>query len=140
MINYLKILKTNWIHLAGFYISTYCSMIIFHMVGLERYSGYNWLSTLLVSIIGIPFVFFTYGLTFMVAFYIAIVLLDLIIFHFTKLKVLTVAIIEWIIIMPPFIYWAFKEDYWLWLVLVISLLVTQLIRIKMIKSVKGKIG
>lgn len=134
MIKLLKVLKTNWIHLLGFYVSTYCSSIIFHLMGLERYRGYSLTPTLLTSLVSIPFLFFTYGLLFILTFYIAILLLDSIAFHFTNFKVITIMVIEWIVIIPPFVYWAFKEEYWLWLVLITSLLFTQLIRIKWIRG------
>ena len=134
----LAIIKTNWIHLPGFYVSTYFSIIIFQLLGLDRYQGHSWLNTLLMNIIAIPFLFFTYGLMFIVSFYVLITLLDFIAFRFTKFKVVTIMVIEWIIIIPPFIYWAFKEEYWLWLVLISSLFCTQIIRTKCIESIRSK--
>ena len=132
----LKIIKTNWVHLLGFYISTYFAIIIFQLLGLDRYQSDNLTRTMLLSLISIPFLFFTYGLIIITSFYILITLLDIIAFRFTRLKVLTIMFIEWLIIIPPFIYWAFKEEYWLWLVLIASLLITQIVRAKWIKDLK----
>ena len=132
----LKILKTNWIHLPGFYVSTYFATIVFQILGVYRYHGYSWPRTLLMNLVSIPFLFFTYGLMFLVSFYLLILLIDFIAFRYTKLEVIHIMFVEWIIIIPPFVYWAFKEEYWLWLVLVISFLCTQLIRTKWIRTIR----
>jgi hypothetical protein len=71
-------------------------------------------------------------------FHILNILLDLIAFCFKKLKVIQIMILEWVVITPPFIYWAFKYEYWLWLVLATSFLCTQLIRAKWIIAIRGQ--
>jgi hypothetical protein len=126
-----KILRTNWIHLLGFYVTTYFSIVLFHYLEIRRFQGDSPNSIFLLTF-SIPMLFFTYGLVFLVSFYALIIFFDLIAFHFTKLSTKSIMLLEWALIIPPFIYWAFKEEYWLWLVLVTSLLLTQLIRIKMI--------
>lgn len=132
----LKIIKTNWVHLLGFYVSTYFSIIVFQVLELDRYQSDSLMKTLMISLISIPFLFFTYGLVIITSFYILITLLDIIAFRVTRLKVLTIMFIEWLIIIPPFVYWAFKEEYWLWLVLIASLICTQIVRAKWIKDLK----
>jgi hypothetical protein len=133
----LKIIGTNWIHLLGFYISTYFATIIFQLIGIHRYQGYSWSTTLFMNLAGILFLFFTYGLIFILAFYLLLILMDFIAFRYTKLPVIYIILIEWVLLSPPFIYWAFTEDYWLWLALVISLLGTQLVRLKWIAAIRN---
>ncbi len=69
-----------------------------------------------------------YGLVPLIAFYLVLLFLDLVLLTKTKLSIFDIVLIEWIIIAPIFIYWAFKYDYWLWLLLVSSFLVTQFMR------------
>jgi hypothetical protein len=126
-----KILRTNWIHLLGFYVTTYFSIVLFHYLGSGRFRS-DLPNSIYLLTFSIPMLFFTYGLVFLASFYTLIIFLDLIAFHFTKLSTKSIMLLEWGLIIPPFIYWAFTEEYWLWLVLVTSLLVTQLIRIRMI--------
>jgi hypothetical protein len=75
-----------------------------------------------------PFLIFTYGLILLAAFYLAIVLLDVFLLTTLKIGVRYIMLLEWVIISPVFIYWAVKYTYWLWIVLITSFLITQLIR------------
>lgn len=126
---YLNIVKTNWVHLLGFYTSTYIFNIILKLIGIERYR--SWEKTLFFDLFfGVPLLLFTYGLIFLLSFYCLVIILDIIMFKLTNLKVIQILVIELLIIIAPFIYWAFQEEYWLWICLSISFLCTQYIRKK----------
>jgi hypothetical protein len=123
----IKIISSNWIHLLGFYITCYFYGVLAKLIGLDD-TFEDWSTTIFFNLIGIFLLLFTYGLVIILGFYITILLLDLLLFQFKGLQLIQIVLIEWVIIVPIFIYWAFKEDYWLWLALVASLLGTQLIR------------
>jgi len=123
----IKIISTNWIHLLGFYITSYLYVVFAKLIGLD--SAYDdWSTTIFYNLLGVLILLLTYGLVIIIAFYFIILLLDSLLFQFKGLRLIHIILIEWVIIIPPFIYWAFKEEYWLWLALVASLLGTQLIR------------
>lgn len=131
----LRIASTNWIHLVGFYVTTYLSLILFKLVGLEGSENDYWNVLLFLSLLTIPLLFFTYGLIIIVSFFGAILLLDIIGFNLKIHRIRLILFFQWIIIIPPFIFWAFEYEYWLWLSLCLSFLVTQLIREKTINKI-----
>jgi len=131
----LRIASTNWIHLVGFYVTTYLSLILFKLVGLEGSENDYWDVLLFLSLLTIPLLFFTYGLIIMTSFFGAILLLDIIGFNLKIQRTRLILLFQWIIIIPPFIYWAFEYEYWLWLSLCLSFLATQLIRGKTINKI-----
>lgn len=119
----IYIIKTNWLHLLGIFLCTEIVTVI--------YAFYNRSDegTLVGQILfSAPFLIFTYGLLPLIAFYMALLVLDLLCFSRLKLQPLAIVLIEWVIIVPIFIYWALIYEYWLWLALISSFLVTQLIR------------
>ncbi len=120
------VIKTNWIHLLGFYICIELFMVVSAIID----SKHHYQLQLFVFQLLLPalMLLFTYGLVPLIAFYLILLLLDLVLLTQTKLAIFDIVLIEWIIIAPIFIYWAFKYDYWLWLLLVSSFLVTQFIR------------
>lgn len=97
------------------------------LIGLDDAHD-DWSTKIFFNLIGILLLLLTYGLVILIGSYAIILLLDLILFQFKGLRLIDIVLIEWVIIIPPFIYWAFKEEYWMWLALVASLLGTQLIR------------
>ncbi len=130
-----KVLLTNLIHLLGFYICLEISAII----NIICYHGFDsWLGTIGGLLLGIPFFLLSYGLIFIAAFMLAIVLLDLILFSFIKNNILLVMVIEWLVIVPIFIYWAFIYEYWTWIWLSGAFLITQYIRTKKIEKLLNK--
>lgn len=134
----LKILGTNYIHLIGFIITTYFSSIIFSLLKLERYTNEFTIDSLIVWVFTVPILIFTYGLIFLGGFYLSIIIMDAIGFFLFPNQTRKILLIEWLIIIPPFVYWAFQYDYWLWLTLSISFLITQSIREKRInKKIKN---
>jgi len=130
-VRFIRIASTNWIHLLGFYITTYLYGLFAKLIGFEDTYD-DWFVTIFYNLIGIIFLLLTYGLMIVISFYLVILCLDLLLFQFKKLRLLHIVIMEWAIIIPPFIYWAFAEDYWLWLALIGSLLTTQLLRRKVL--------
>ncbi len=131
----LSILSTNWVHLLGFYVAAYLSFILLKLFGLDE-PTWSWI--LLNSLLVILFFFYTYGLPFIAGFFCAMLILDSIGFNLIAKRVKLILCLEWLIIIPPFIYWAFKYEYWLWLSLILSFAVTQWIRKGMIEKMNRK--
>ncbi len=127
------IIFSNWVHIVGFYISAYLSGIIFKIIGLENER--SWSEVIIYDIFFILLSFFLYGILIVLAFYIVIVILDIILFtrNFKWFK--QKFILEWLIVSTPFIYWAFKYEFWLWVSLSISFFITQMIRFKMNRNI-----
>jgi len=100
---------------------------LFKVVGLSEESD-TWINALVTMPLSTLFLFFLYGPMIIAGFYAVVFVLDIIGFGFTKANVLRVLLLEWLIISSPFVYWAFKYDYWLWLTLSLSFLATQLFR------------
>ena len=122
-------LLTNWVHLIGIYFGFYLSNIIMKAIGLNEYT---WKDILLLSLITIPLLIYIYGLKLLVAFYSVIVVLNLIFFASNTNRVRQKLLFEWGLIIPIFVYWAFENDYWHWLILCLIFLLTQLFREKKI--------
>jgi hypothetical protein len=130
-----KILATNWVHFVGFYVTTYVSLILFKLIGLDGTENDEWSTILFLSLLTIPLLFFVYGLRIIGGFFAAIVLLDIIGFNLKPARIKLILFLEWVLIIPPFINWAFEYDYWLWITLSISFLTTQLLRKKAIENI-----
>jgi hypothetical protein len=133
----LKIISTNWTHLVGFYLTTYLSFILFKIIGLG--DDYEW-DTLWFGFISAGLLFMVYGLDILGYFILTILTMDIISFSWTNKWIKETLIIQWIIISTPFIYWAFEYQYWLWITLSISLLITQMIRRNKIETINKKTG
>ena len=126
----LRTVLTNWIHLIVFYIATYLTLILFRVF---RLSDGDWESAILTGFVSTFLLFIVYGPIIIGWFYLAVISMDILLFsrdnRWTKEKLL----LEWLIISIPFIYWAFKYEYWLWINLSISFLTTQLLRKRLIE-------
>ncbi|MGM1055919.1 MAG: hypothetical protein ACQEWG_08545 [Bacteroidota bacterium] len=134
----LRILSTNWIHFLGFYITTYFSLILFKLIGLEGAENDSWESILFLSLFTIPLLFFVYGLKIMGGFLVAIFTLDIIGFTITDKNIRIILFFQWLLIIPPFIVWAVEYQYWLWLTLIISFFFTQFLRENEIRKIKKR--
>src|SRR5690606_16652642 len=130
----LKIVTTNWIHIVGFYLITYLTLVIGSFFDPTE----GWEPIILTGFLAALLLFVVYGYVVVGWFYLAIVLLDVICFTWTNKWRKEILIIEWLIISAPFIYWAFEYEYWLWITLSISLLTTQMLRLKRIKEIDDK--
>lgn len=118
-----RVILTNWVHLLGFYICVEIVMVYEVLIKHGHWSSY--IGMLLFSA---PFLLLTYGLMFIIGFLLVISILDLIFFSLIKQKVLLTLFIEWLLIVPTFIYYSFKYQYWLWIWLSATFLITQYIR------------
>lgn len=122
-----KILKSNWIHLVGFYMS----ILIFQIFTLI--SGRSSLS--LVNLLFAPLMLlFLYGLIFLIGFYVLVLLLDYALIKGLKLEIKRAFFLEWFIFFIPIIVSAVYYNYYLWIVLGLSLGLTQLKRLKKLEN------
>ncbi|WP_221412267.1 hypothetical protein, partial [Elizabethkingia anophelis] len=130
----MKILKTNWLNILGVFIILLIYSIIFNFTLQD-----NVTRTFSQSVFAALFLICLYGFVFWTAFIVALIILDFVIIipnqNNLKLKLL----IEWIIISSPFIYWAIKysEQRNFYLVAIITFLITQLFRERLIKKLKN---
>jgi len=130
----LKITATNWVHVVGFLVTTYLSLILFKLLGIG--DGYEWRQLIFIGLFSVPFLFITFGLPILAGFYLVIVALDFLAFKFIKLKTKRILQLEWFLLIIPFIYWAFLYEYWLWITLSVSFYFTQVLRIEMINKIE----
>ena len=112
----------------------YLSGIFFKAVGIDNKSD-TWADVIVSSLFSILLAFILYSPIITVGFYGILILLDVVCFHFLKMKVWKVLLLEWILIIPPFIVWAFEYDFWIWIAMTLSFLITQLIRKKEIEQI-----
>ena len=122
-----RILLTNWIHLVGFYVTIYLYGIATKLLGVEgAYDTWDW--QLVHSLWTILLAFLLYGFPIIGGFYLTLLFLDFMLFRFSSLRSWIILLLEWCLIVPVFIYWAFLYEYWTWVVLSLSFLTTQSIR------------
>ncbi|OZI09608.1 hypothetical protein BWI93_02995 [Siphonobacter sp. BAB-5385] len=119
---------TNWIHLIGFYGTTYLfTLFILSLKDFDAARPDIW-DLALWSIVSSLILMFGYGFKFLAGLYLSVLILDAILFKFSQLSVLKAVLLEWLLLSLPFFYWALKYDYWLWFILSLSFLVTQIIK------------
>lgn len=128
----LRTIMTNWIHLVGFYLMTYLTIVVGSIFDPTE----GWDPVILTGFVAAFLLFVVYGSVIVGWFYLAIILLDVACLTWTNKWRKEILILEWIIISIPFVYWAFEYEYWLWIALSVSLLTTQMIRLRMIKKVE----
>lgn len=126
----IRILKTNWINIIGVFTVLFLYTTIYELI--EPNVSRNIFQAMIASLIGICL----YGIMFWVGFIIMLIILDyvLIIPNLKDLKLKL--LIEWIVISSPFVYWAIKypEQRTLYIIAIITFLVTQLLRDKLINK------
>ncbi|MDV3833197.1 hypothetical protein CMU13_07635 [Elizabethkingia anophelis] len=126
----IRILKTNWINIIGVFTVLFLYTTIYELI--EPNVSRNIFQAMIASLIGICL----YGIMFWVSFIIMLIILDYVLIipnpKDLKLKLL----IEWIVISSPFVYWAIKypEQRTLYIIAIITFLVTQLLRDKLINK------
>ena len=88
------------------------------------------------AIVGALLLICLYGIMFWIAFIILLAVLDLLLIMPNFKNIRTKLIVEWGIISTPFIYWAIQYDRqrWLFIIVVITFFVTQLIRGNLIRK------
>lgn len=124
-----KILATNWINLLGIFIIT------FLYVFLNSYINFS--ATLYQAFFGAFMSVCLYGIIFWSGFVILILILDLIFIVKPKNNLKLRLMIEWLLISIPFIYWIIKYNQWVFLVAILTFLVTQIMREKKILKIKN---
>ena len=126
------ILNSNWIHLLGIYLCVEAMIISLPLYQLFR--THEWSMLPLQLLLSAPMLILTWGLVPLVAFYVVLLILDVILIATVKRSILVIVMLEWLIISPTFIYWAITYQYWLWVALVITFFITQFIRSRRINS------
>jgi hypothetical protein len=131
-----KLILSNWIHLLGFYLIIEISTIIHIATSPD---AMNWQESVGGLLLGAPFLMLSYGLIFIIGFLLVIVILDILLFFLPtnnrKFVIILVLSTEWLLIVPIFIYWAFEYNYWLWIYLSASFLITQIIKSRRVKGI-----
>jgi hypothetical protein len=127
----MKILATNWINICGLFITTFITGVV---ITMNSAASPNIFVAMLASLFSV----FFYGMIFWVFFIVSIIVLDLILI-LKKQNYLTLKLmIEWVLISSPFVYWFIEYREWFWFVGVITFLITQLMRKKLI--IKARIS
>lgn len=125
----MKILKTNWINILGVFISVLLYSIIYNLTvddGVTR----NFFQSIFAAILLV----LLYGLMFWIGFILLLIVLDLILIVPNQSNLKLKLLLQWIIISGPIIYWAiiYERQRNIYIIAVISFLITQLIREKLI--------
>jgi hypothetical protein len=124
----MKILKTNWINVIGVLITVFLYTVILDLIDLE--TSNNFFQAVFSGLVLI----LLYGVVFWLLFIVSLIVFDILFIvknqSNLKLKLLS----EWIILSAPFFYWVIKYREWIFLIAIISFLITQLFREKMIEK------
>lgn len=128
----MKILKTNWINIVGVFAAVFIYSFISSFViddGVSR----NVFQAIIASLMGI----FLYGIMFWSSFIVLLFIIDLLLIVPNQNKLKLKLIIEWLIISLLLILWTvvYKEREWIYgifAVSILSFLVTQLYRERLI--------
>lgn len=126
----MKVIKTNWINIIGVFLAVFISAFILNL------NDINVSRTLFQAIVSSLILVCFYGIMFWGLLIISLVILDflLIVKNANNLKVKL--LLEWLIVSAPFIYWTVRYNEWIFLTGIIALLVTQLLRERIIKKVQ----
>lgn len=126
----MKILYTNWINITGIFITLFLFTTTFNL--LDSNVSRNLFQAIIASLILI----FLYGIIFLIGFILVLTILDLIIIVPNQSNLRLKLLLEWIIISAPFVYWAiiYERQRYIFLVAVITFLITQLLREKLINK------
>ena len=132
----LKIFMTNWVNLVGIFLAAYLFTIITEIVKLfpNKLTSDEILNSLFVGFLGGLFGILGYGLIFWLGFLLAIFLLDMILMSPKRENLRIKLLFEWIAISIPFVYWGIQYTEWIWFILVLCFLLTQLLREKKIQA------
>lgn len=129
MKNISKILATNSVNLIGIFFAT----LIFCVISGLVHQQLNLFQILFGTVLSI----LLYGMLFWAIFFVGIFVLDLLIICNSKKNLKQMLILEWLIISTPFIYWIIIYQEWIFLVAVVTFLITQLAREQKIREIKG---
>lgn len=118
----MKTLKTNWINILGVFISILLYSII------RNLNDTTVLKTLPQAVLSSLIVVCLYGMLFWAFFIVSLIILDILLIVRDNKKLRLKLLIEWLIISLPFMYWIFRYQEWIFIVAIVSFLVTQIIR------------
>ena len=125
-----KIVKTNYINIIGIFFS-----VLVYCVG-ELLITKSWPIFQILRIA--LFAVLLWGLTAWIIFIICVCALDILIISKSVQKNLKrLLILEWLLLSIPFIYFAFKYKIWALLIAVVAFFLSQLVREREIRKIKG---
>lgn len=122
----MKILKTNWINILGVGLTLFIYSLLNSIIGFDAaFSQALFGAFLLIGL---------YGLIFWVGFLIVLIVLDYLLIIPAKNNLKQRLLLEWLIIIIPFVYWAviYERQRVLFIVAMAAFLITQLLREKLI--------
>jgi hypothetical protein len=125
---FLKILLTNWINLLGVFFVTLvfsCCLTL---------ADANISDNVYQVILAVLFLVCGFGAMAWGLFITSLVILDLILIVHGRNNLKMKLLLEWFIISIPFIYWVVKYHEWVFLISVVSFLITQLLRKQLITN------
>lgn len=122
----MKVIKTNWINIAGVFLTVFIYALILNL------NDPNVSRNLFQVIVSALMLVCLYGIMFWGLLIILLVILDLILITRNQNNLKIKLLVEWLIIASPFIYWVIRYNQWIFLVGIITFLLTQLLREKLI--------
>jgi hypothetical protein len=130
----MKIVYTNWINIVGVFATLFIYTTISGLI--DPNVSRNFLQAIIASLIGLVL----YGLIFWIGFILSLTILDFILIIPNQKSLKSKLLVEWLIISSPFIFWAIKyeEQRLLYLLAIVTFLITQLLRLKLILKVAKK--
>ena len=128
----IKIALTNWVNIVTIFIIVYISVFISSLL-FDKF-------TIEEAIFGTTYSVFLYGMIIWIAFFVLIVILDVLLFSFNKNPQYTdyKLVFEWALISLPFIYWVIKYNQWIFLIGIIAFMIGQYIRRSYIFKILSK--
>lgn len=126
----MKVIKTNWINIIGVFLAVFISAFILNL------NDINVSRTLFQAIVSALILVCFYGIMFWGLLIISLVILDLLLIVKNANNLKVKLLLEWLIVSAPFIYWTVRYNEWIFLTGIIALLVTQLLRERVIKKVQ----
>ena len=109
------IITTNWINIVGVFIIVVMYVFIDAMVHS---------ATLIQAFLGALFSVCLYGMMFWGLFIVSLLVLDLLLIVRNQNNLKAKLLMEWITISIPFIYWTMRYSEWVFLVAVLTFLLT----------------
>jgi hypothetical protein len=118
----LKIFLSNWVNLVVIFLAVYVIGFISAMINDKFTFG--------EAVLGVTYSVALYGIVFWVGFLVGVLVLDIILFGFSRIPGHTTMklAIEWVLIRTPFIYWLLRYNQWIFLIAVLAFLVGQYLR------------
>jgi hypothetical protein len=122
----MKVVATNWVNILGvfFVLLLYSTIINFKNNSLE----YNFFQSIVAGFILVCF----HGFMFWGLFIFSLIILDLSLLTKEQGNLKKILLLEWVIVSSPFIFWTIKYQECIFLIGVLTFLITQFMRKKYI--------